>query len=118
MASEGNLIERPAMRYRLVECQTWVRSGTHSVIRGHHPEFRRLRAARCGRVVRLLRVWCEAGDGLPGDSYLGACVCTPARFGADVRRVLRRAGALAATTGEPARSLRSRLARALRRAVA
>lgn len=106
------------MRFQFVEQQAWVRTGTHTVIPQRDPDFERFRGERSGSIVRLLRVWCDAGgDGAPGNWYLGACLCTPGRFGSDLRRVLRRVGALA-TTAEPARSLRAALARSLRRAIA
>jgi hypothetical protein len=68
--------------------QAWVRTGTHTVVFDHDPEFSRFREDARGEIKGLLRVWLIIED---EDTYLGACrLCAGHLEWSDLLRVLRR----------------------------
>jgi len=77
----------------LSQRQAWVRTGTHTVVFDHDPEFSRFRTDATGQLKGLLRVSLIIGDGsdarLP--HYLGACrLCAGHLEWSDLLRLLRR----------------------------
>lgn len=68
--------------------QAWVRTGTHTVVFDHDPEFPRFREDATGQLKELLRVrLIMEGE----DVYLGACrLCAGHLEWSDLLRLLRR----------------------------
>ena len=101
----------------LSQRQAWFRTGTHTVVFDHDPEFSRFRTDATGQLKSLLRVWVII-DGAANDarqpSYLGACrLCAGHLEWSDLLRLLRRARLLVADRMQR-RELRHAVAATLR----
>jgi hypothetical protein len=74
--------------------KAWVRTGTHTVVFDHDPEFARFQNDTTGELKGLLRLWLvlngnDADDAEP--RYLGACrLCAGHLEWSDLLRLLRR----------------------------
>ncbi len=84
----------------LSQRQAWVRTGTHTVVFDHDPEFSRFRWNTTGQIKGLLRVWVildADADDARQPHYLGACrLCAGHLEWSDLLRLFRRARLLVA----------------------
>lgn len=77
----------------LAQRKAWVRTGTHTVVFDHDPEFARFQNDTTGELKGLLRLWLvlneDSDDAQP--RYLGACrLCAGQMEWSDLLRLLRR----------------------------
>ena len=93
--------------------KAWVRTGTHTVVFDHDPDFEYFRHDPTGEMKGLLRLWLVASGGR--EQYVGACrLCAGCWEWTDVMRLARRLQTIVAHDRKKRRELRGLVLSTLR----